>query len=80
MAAIPRNAGDHTQGGRDVHHRVRRGWGQYVIAAVTGMSMAKLFEASARAEIAERIAKGGERIVLVENDKHSIDVRITKLQ
>jgi protocatechuate 3,4-dioxygenase beta subunit len=54
--------------------------GEYVIAAVTGMSMARLFEPSARAEIAERIAKGGERIVLVENDKHSIDLRITKLQ
>ncbi len=54
--------------------------GEYVIAAVTGLSMARLFEPSARAEIAERIAKGGERIVLVENDKHSIDLRITKLQ
>jgi len=54
--------------------------GEYVVAAVTGMSMARLFEPSARAEIAERIAKGGERIVLVENDKHSIDLRITKLQ
>ena len=54
--------------------------GEYVIAAVTGMSMARLFEPSARAEIAERIAKGGERIILVENDKHSIDLRITKLQ
>jgi hypothetical protein len=49
--------------------------GEYVIAAVTGMSMASLFEPSARAEIAERIAKGGERLVLVENDKHSIDLR-----
>ena len=54
--------------------------GEYVIAAVTGLSMARLFEPSARAEIAERIAKAGERIVLVENDKHSIDLRITKLQ
>ena len=54
--------------------------GEYVIAAVTGLSMARLFDPSARAEIAERIAKGGERIVLVENDKHSIDLRITKLQ
>ena len=54
--------------------------GEYIIAAVTGMSMARLFDQSARAEIAERIAKGGERIVLVENDKHSIDLRITKLQ
>jgi hypothetical protein len=54
--------------------------GEYVVAAVTGMSMARLFEPSARAEIAERIAKGGERIVLVENDKHSIELRITKLQ
>jgi hypothetical protein len=54
--------------------------GEYVVAAVTGMSMARLFEPSARAEIAERIAKGGDRIVLVENDKHSIDLRITKLQ
>jgi protocatechuate 3,4-dioxygenase beta subunit len=54
--------------------------GEYVIAAVTGMSMARLFDPSARAEIAERIAHGGERIVLVENDKHSIDLRITKLQ
>jgi protocatechuate 3,4-dioxygenase beta subunit len=54
--------------------------GAYVIAAVTGMSMARLFEPSARDEIAERIAKGGERIVLVENDKQSIDLRITKLQ
>jgi Carboxypeptidase regulatory-like domain len=54
--------------------------GEYVIAAVTGMSMPRLFDPSARAEIAERIAKGGERIVLVENDKHSIDLRITKLQ
>ncbi len=54
--------------------------GEYVIAAVTSLSMARLFEPSARAEIAERIAKGGERIVLVENDKHSIDLRIMKLQ
>ena len=54
--------------------------GVYVIAAVTGLSMARLFDPSARAEIAERIAKGGERIVLVENDKHAIDLRITKLQ
>ena len=54
--------------------------GEYVIAAVTGLSMARLFEPSARADIAERIAKDGERIVLVENDKHSIDLRITKLQ
>jgi hypothetical protein len=54
--------------------------GEYVIAAVTGMSMARLFDPSARAEIAERIAKGGERIVLVETDKHSIDLRVTKLQ
>ena len=54
--------------------------GEYVIAAVTGLSMARLFDPSARADIAERIAKAGERIVLVENDKHSIDLRITKLQ
>jgi hypothetical protein len=54
--------------------------GEYVIAAVSGLSMARLFDRSARADIAERIAKGGERIVLVENDKHSIDLRITKLQ
>jgi Carboxypeptidase regulatory-like domain len=54
--------------------------GEYIVAAVTGMSMTKLFEPSARAEIAERIAKAGERIILVENEKHSIDLRITKLQ
>ena len=54
--------------------------GEYVMAAVTGLSMARLFDPSARAEIAERIAKDGERIVLVENGKHSIDLRITKLQ
>jgi hypothetical protein len=54
--------------------------GEYVIAAVTGLPMARLFDPSARAEIAERIAKGGQRIVLVENDKHAIDLRITKLQ
>ena len=54
--------------------------GEYVVAAVTGMSMARLFDPSARAEIAERIVRAGERIVLVENDKHSVDLRITKLQ
>ena len=54
--------------------------GEYVIAAVTGLSMARLFEPSARTDIAERIVKAGERVVLVENDKHSIDLRITKLQ
>ena len=54
--------------------------GEYIVAAVTGMSMTKLFEPSARAAIAERIAKDGERITLIENEKHSIDVRITKLQ
>jgi hypothetical protein len=53
--------------------------GEYVVAAVAGLSMASLFEPSARAEIAERIVKAGERIVLVENDKHSIDLRIAKL-
>ena len=54
--------------------------GEYIVAAVTGLSMTKLFEPSARAEIAERIANAGERIILVENEKHSIDLRITKLQ
>jgi hypothetical protein len=54
--------------------------GEYAIAAVTGMSLAKLFEPSARAEVAARITKAGERIILVENEKHSIDLRITKLQ
>jgi hypothetical protein len=52
--------------------------GEYVVAAVTSLSMTKLLEPSARAEFAERIAKVGERIVLVENDKHSMDLRITK--
>ena len=42
--------------------------------------MARMLEPSARAEIAERIIRAGERIVLVENDKHSVDLRITKLQ
>jgi protocatechuate 3,4-dioxygenase beta subunit len=54
--------------------------GEYIVAAVTGLSMARLFEPSARAETAERIIRAGERIVLVENDKHSVDLRITKLQ
>ena len=54
--------------------------GEYIVAAVTGMSMTKLLEPSARAEVAERIAKAGERITLVENGKHSIDLRIAKLQ
>ena len=54
--------------------------GEYIVAAVTGMSSAKLFEPSARAEIAARLAKAGERIILVENEKYSIDLRITKLQ
>jgi hypothetical protein len=54
--------------------------GEYVVAAVTGLSMSRLFEPSARAEIAERIVKVGERIVLVENDKHAVDLRITKVQ
>jgi hypothetical protein len=54
--------------------------GEYVIAAVTSLSMTRLFESSARTEFAERIVRAGERIVLVENDKHSMDLRITKLQ
>ena len=54
--------------------------GEYIVAAVTGMSMTKLLDPSARAEVAERIAKVGERIILVENEKHSIDLRIAKLQ
>jgi hypothetical protein len=54
--------------------------GEYIVAAVTGLSMTKLFEPSARAEVAERIAKAGERISLAENEKRSIDLRITKLQ
>ena len=53
--------------------------GDYVVAAVTGISMTRLFEPTAKADIAARIAKAGERIVLVEDDKHSIDLRITKL-
>ena len=54
--------------------------GEYVVAAVTGLPMSRLFEPSARAEIADRIVKAGERIVLIANDKHSIDLRITKLR
>ena len=54
--------------------------GEYIVAAVIGMSMTKLFDPSARAEVAERIAKAGERIILRENEKRSIDLRITKLQ
>jgi len=40
----------------------------------------RLLDPSARAEVVERIAKAGERIILVENEKHSIDLRIAKLQ
>jgi protocatechuate 3,4-dioxygenase beta subunit len=54
--------------------------GEYIVAAVIGISTPRLIEPSARAEIAERIARAGERIILVENDKRSIDVRIVKLQ
>jgi protocatechuate 3,4-dioxygenase beta subunit len=54
--------------------------GEYVVAAVIGLSTTRLFEPSARAQIAELIAKAGERIVLAENDKHSIELRITKLR
>ena len=53
--------------------------GEYIVAAVTGLSMPKLFDPSGRADIAERIAKAGERLILIENEKHSIDLRITKL-
>ena len=53
--------------------------GEYIVAAVTGLSMPKLFDPSGRAGIAERIAKAGERLILIENGKHSIDLRITKL-
>ena len=54
--------------------------GAYILAAVAGLSMTRLLDPSARAEVAERIAKAGERIILVENEKHSIDLRIAKLQ
>jgi len=54
--------------------------GEYIVAAVAGMSMMKLFEPSARAEFAERMSKAGEHIILVENEKHSIDLRLVKLQ
>ena len=54
--------------------------GEYVIAAVTGVSMASLFDPSTRAEIAGRIIKAAERIHLIENDRHSVELRITKLQ
>ncbi len=54
--------------------------GEYIVAAVIGVSMMKLFEPSATVEFAERIAKTGERVILVENEKRSIDLRITKLQ
>jgi Carboxypeptidase regulatory-like domain len=54
--------------------------GEYILAAVTGLSITKLLDPSVRAEFAERIQKAGERIILVENEKHSIDLRITKLQ
>ena len=54
--------------------------GEYILAAVTGISMTKLFEPSARSEFAERIAKAGERITVVESGKYAIDLRITKLQ
>jgi len=40
----------------------------------------RLLDPSARAEVVERIAKAGERIILVENETHSIDLRIAKLQ
>jgi protocatechuate 3,4-dioxygenase beta subunit len=53
--------------------------GEYIVAAVTGLSMPKLFDPSGRADIAERIAKAGERLILIENEKHAIDLRITKL-
>ncbi len=54
--------------------------GEYIAAAVTGMSFARLRDPSVRAEFAARIAKAGERIILVENEKYSIDLRIAKLQ
>ena len=54
--------------------------GEYVVAAVTGISMAKLFDPAARAEIAERLVRAGERIILVENDRRVVDLRIAKLQ
>ena len=54
--------------------------GDYILAAVTGMSMAKLFEPSARADMAARIAKAGTRLTLVENQKHAIELRVTKLE
>jgi protocatechuate 3,4-dioxygenase beta subunit len=54
--------------------------GEYIVAAAIGISTQKLLDPAVRADIAERLAKAGERIVLVENDKRSVDVRITKLQ
>lgn len=54
--------------------------GEYIVAAVTGVSTTNLLEPSARAEFAERIAKDGDRIILVENEKRSIDLRVVKLQ
>jgi protocatechuate 3,4-dioxygenase beta subunit len=54
--------------------------GEYIVAAALGISTMRLLDPSVRAEISPRLAKAGERIVLVENDKRSIDVRITKLQ
>ena len=67
------------QVGRDVHHRTGAGR-RVLVAVVTGMSMTKLLVPSARAEVAERIAKAGQRIVRVKTQKHSIDLRIAKLQ
>jgi len=54
--------------------------GEYILAAVTGMSMAKLFEPSGKADMAARIARAGTRLTLVENQKHAIELRITKLE
>jgi protocatechuate 3,4-dioxygenase beta subunit len=54
--------------------------GEYIVAAVIGLPMTKLFDPSGRAEVAERIAKAGERIILVENERRSIELRTVKLQ
>jgi hypothetical protein len=54
--------------------------GEYIVAAVTGLSTAQLIDPSGRAAIAARIAKAGERIVLVESEKRSIELRVTKLR
>jgi hypothetical protein len=54
--------------------------GEYIVAGAIGISVRKFENPATRAEVAEQIAKIGERIILVENDKRSIDVRIVKLQ